>query len=259
MLHTQLLDLLNGLNGLPPSTNSSDVPPDGPVWAHVGVGRDDGKTAGEYSPIIYPVNIFRVLYFKTVWLSPTPDVPSKGWDAGSIRILTVAVLEYKSTGKRVLAGATHLDNAGSESRKHSIDIIISTLTDVEEEWAVKGVLPIFLAGDFNSSPTQEAYQRMVKEGYMYDLQTLVRPERRYGNENTYTSFDPDKERENVSRIDFIWLGPKHGVHNSSAVAGSSAQKRSWAVDGYSVLPNVFDDGVYLSDHRCVVGDLRLHA
>ena len=67
--HNQLLDLAVLL---------------GPTYGHVGVGRDDGKEAGEYSPIFYDQTRFEVVKWKTLWLSPTPDVPgSKGWDAVS--------------------------------------------------------------------------------------------------------------------------------------------------------------------------------
>lgn len=54
----------------------------GPTYAHVGVGRDDGSKAGEYSCIFYDRTKFEEIKWKTIWLSPTPDVPgSKGWDA----------------------------------------------------------------------------------------------------------------------------------------------------------------------------------
>lgn len=35
------------------------------------------------------------------------------------------------------------------------------------------------------------------------------------------------------------------------------EKSPWQIEGYAVLPNLFDDGIYLSDHRAVVGDLVL--
>jgi len=255
VLHAQLVDIMNGLNKLPSSSNSSKTPADGPIWAHVGVGRDDGKTKGEYSPVIYPVNIFRLVHSETVWMSPTPDTPGLGWDASSIRILTVAVLEYKSTGQRVLASATHLDNSGVVSRNNSVGLILDTLKRVHNEWAIDDVLPIVLAGDFNSPPDQEAYLRMAASDYMYDSYDFVEPKSRYGEENTYTSFEPEKNKDEQGRIDFIWLGPKDSVCSGSQDANS--KNCSSIVDGYAGLPNVFEDGVFLSDHRCVVGDVRL--
>ena len=44
---------------------------------YIGVGRDDGKKAGEYSPILYRSAVWKVEAWKTVWLSETPDKPGK--------------------------------------------------------------------------------------------------------------------------------------------------------------------------------------
>ena len=61
----------------------------GSSWDHVGVGRDDGKQAGEYSPIYYDASQWVVLDWATKWLSKTPDVPaSKSWDAVSLCFLS---------------------------------------------------------------------------------------------------------------------------------------------------------------------------
>ena len=244
VLHAQLLDVLHGLNGLPPPSGPHAEPPRGPVWAHVGSGRDDGKTKGEYSPIIYPVDAFDLLHAETVWLSPTPDRPGKGWDAGSIRILTVAVFEHKASKRRVVASNTHLDNAGAKSRLESVAVILKTLKRVEGEWGRGGEVGIFLTGDFNSFPTQEAYKAMKDSGYLRDVHDAVGPESRHGEGITFTGFQPDKEKHLQGRIDFVWLGPQGGEDR-------------WAVDQYSVLPNRFEAGVYLSDHRAVVGDVTL--
>jgi endonuclease/exonuclease/phosphatase family metal-dependent hydrolase len=266
VLHGQLVDIMNGLNEISASSgDGTQSPAQGPIWAHVGVGRDDGSTKGEYSPILYPAKLFRMLHFETVWLSPTPEKPSKGWDAGSIRILTVAVLEHKPTGQRVLASTTHLDNAGSESRAHSVAIILSTLKRKQETWSRSGALPVFLAGDFNSFPDQEAYLGMSHSDYVYDLRDVVPPKRRYNDQITFTGFEPDtdKDKDEKGRIDFIWLGPRDAVSSSNKADESlsnstnTSKELLWIVDGYAVLPNVYDDGVYLSDHRCVVGDIRL--
>ena len=54
----------------------------GPSYAHVGVGRDDGISEGEHSPIFYDSDKFEQVDWDTIWLSPTPGkVASKGWDA----------------------------------------------------------------------------------------------------------------------------------------------------------------------------------
>jgi hypothetical protein len=38
---------------------------------------------------------------------------------------------------------------------------------------------------------------------------------------------------------------------------TDAEKTRWGVQGYAVLPNRFEDGIYISDHRAVVGDVVL--
>ena len=38
-------------------------------YSFIGVGRDDGKTKGEYSPIFYNKKKYKVLFNKTFWLS----------------------------------------------------------------------------------------------------------------------------------------------------------------------------------------------
>jgi endonuclease/exonuclease/phosphatase family metal-dependent hydrolase len=249
VLHKQLLYILAGLNHLEDYKGSD--PPAGPLWAHIGVGRDDGKTKGEYSPILYPVKLFKLLHEEKVWLSPTPDRPSKGWDASSIRILTVGVFEHIGSSRRLIAANTHLDDAGSKSRKESVGVILRTLKRIHSEWAQDGELAIFLAGDFNSIPTQEAYLAIKESGYLKDTHDEVDVKDRYGNSNTFTGFEPDKGKDDQKRIDFVWLGP------AAEKVPSGMAETPWDVEGYAVLPNVFDAGVYLSDHRAVVGDVQL--
>lgn len=248
VLHNQLVDILAALNRVPDGQRG-DAPADGPLWAHVGVGRDDGATKGEYSPIIYPVQTYDLLHNENIWLSPTPDRPSKGWGAGSIRILTVGVFEHKQTKRRHIAANTHLDNESSESRFESVKIILSTLRRVHGEWSHGNPLGVFLTGDLNSFPDQEAYLSLRDDGWLRDLHEEIPAPERYGEDATFTGFKPEDWQKERGRIDYVWFGP----HTDSTDSCSSP----WSPLGYAVLPNVFDDGIYLSDHRAVVGDLRL--
>ncbi|CAF4968406.1 unnamed protein product, partial [Rotaria sp. Silwood1] len=57
-----------------------------PAFGWYGVGRDDGKNAGEFSAIFYRSNRFEILDNGTFWLSETPGIPgSIGWDAAKTR------------------------------------------------------------------------------------------------------------------------------------------------------------------------------
>lgn len=269
VLHRQLYDILRSLNHADGDRSKSPEDlPEGPLWAHVGVAREDGKTKGEYSPIPYPIRLFNLQHFENTWLSPTPDKPSKGWDAGSERILTTGVFEHKFTKRRLAVFNTHLDNTGTEARENSIAIMIDVIERVRAQWRVKTDgerldttsegLEYFLAGDFNSFPSQEAYKAMVASQKIIDVHEAVPTAERYGSEVTFTGFRPDtdKDKDEIGRIDFIWLGPKSRVREAQ-LADSSTASRGWHVQGYSVLPNVFDDGIFSSDHRCVVADAVL--
>jgi hypothetical protein len=181
VLHSQLLDILVGLN-----VPEGHAPlPDG-QWSYVGVGRDDGKTAGEYSPIIYRSDVWRLDSWFTMWLSPTPwKAGSKGWDAASVRIMTAAKLSHRLAGTTILATNTHLDDQGKVSRRESANLIART---VREILAKDNVDSAFLAGDLNSEITGEAYLVLNEEGSgLVDLQRLV-DWKRYGDEMTFTGY-----------------------------------------------------------------------
>lgn len=82
---------------------------------------------------------------------------------------------------------------------------------------------------------------------MVDLQTMVPEIERYGNLNTFTGFDS----KHLKRIDFIF------VNKDNPDSANSNSKSHWLAEGYAILPNRFEDGVYNSDHQVVVGDVSM--
>lgn len=232
VLHSQLEDIRAGLNPAKSSTLQQ--------WAYIGVGRDDGHQAGEYSPIFYRPAVWDLLHWETVWLSETPSEPSKSWDAASIRIVTIGVFTHRSSGNSVLALNTHLDDQGSRSRLEAARIIRSKIKEYQQGQYGGFISGIFLAGDLNSQENEEAYSDFTGSGELLDTFKLVDAAQRYGNILTVTGFG---YKGHPARIDYVLLGTQ------------SNQK--WRVDGYSVMPNRFEDGVFNSDHRAVVADLTL--
>ncbi|MCJ1240667.1 hypothetical protein MMC14_008671 [Varicellaria rhodocarpa] len=247
VLHEQLNDVLSGLN------EKSEE------WAYIGKGRDDGSEAGEYSPIIYKPSIWKLLEQKIIWLSETPHRPSKGWDAASIRILTIGRFQHCQSGKKMVAMNTHLDDQGSISRLEAAKMIASQVFSMSDSSPDGEETPCFLAGDLNSEPNMEAYQFLTLCSPMTDVESLIPATAQYGNKNTFTGF----EGLSLTRIDFIFIKMANmftqiddgepirddiGSRNCSVDAGLYAR-------GYGVLENRFDDGVNISDHRAVVADL----
>ncbi|OGE55314.1 hypothetical protein PENARI_c004G10279 [Penicillium arizonense] len=232
VLHEQLSDVVAGLN--------QDIYPGASEWAYIGVGRDDGHEAGEYSPIFYRPSVWQLAHWETVWLSKTPNIPSKSWDAASIRIVTIGVLQHRKSGHTVLAMNTHLDDQGSRSRLEAARIILGKIHEYSQNDLSNLISGIFLAGDFNSEENQEAYQELTTS--LLDAYKQVPSPRHFGDYITWTGFGYEDEPR--SRIDYV-LVPKEGPRQRLKVAG------------YAVLPNQFDNGVLSSDHRAVVVDFIL--
>jgi endonuclease/exonuclease/phosphatase family metal-dependent hydrolase len=227
VLHQQLQDLQADL---------------GPTWAHIGVGRDDGKTAGEYSPMFYQPTTWTLQRNRTYWLSTTPDVPSKGWDAALPRIATVGQFRHASTGDLIVLMCTHFDNAGQIARENSARLLVNLAAQWEEPGSTDSAAktPVFLAGDLNSEPSNAAYKTFVAAGALRDVKDLVPVKNRHGNTKTYTAFTTSTSDD--TQLDHIFVKDPTNITFLS----------------YAVLPNRFDDDpVFISDHRAVVTDLQL--
>lgn len=216
------------------------------------MGRDDGQKAGEYSPILYRKDVWEIVSWRTVWLNEKQTPGEKGWDAGSVRILTIGTFRHAQSKTLLVGLNTHLDNVGAVSRRESAKMILQVLTDVAASEAMTNsngsddatsattTLPFFLTGDLNSEMDGEAY-RILNDGASRARDAVEMARWRYGEQNTFTGFE-DQE-EDFSVIDFVFLGPRRAAE--------------WEVGGYSVLPSRFEDGVFASDHRAVVVDAKL--
>jgi len=210
VLYNQLNDILGNLNG------HSDAK----IWGYYGIGREDGKTKGEFSPIFFKNADWELVSSKTYWLSQTPDKPSIGWDAVLERIVTEVILKSKDTGKKVKVLNTHFDHRGVTARRELVKLIMSKME--------LGPEPAFLCGDFNTQPTDEPYQILKDSGF---TDSRIQGEI-YGYNTTFSGFNHNHEDNTI--IDYIWAG--NGTNWQS----------------YGVVPNYFD--IYMSDHRPVIAD-----
>ena len=257
VLHSQLRDLHQKTfyASIPTSSGREND------WTYVGVGRNDGHTKGEYSPIFFRKSAWTCIHFETVWLNETGQVGKKGWDADSIRILTCAVLESthpasssSSRSNRLLAMNTHLDNEGEISRRESAKLILHVASRLRSDY---NPFFTFLSGDLNSVPEGDAYKILNSHGSgLIDTRRLI-PDKRdgkiyaQGNDATFTGFPANPGAMAEVRIDFIHLGLDEAPRGEA----EAICKLGRVVQGYGVLPNRFDDRVWLSDHRAVVVDL----
>ncbi|MEJ6829035.1 MAG: endonuclease/exonuclease/phosphatase family protein [Akkermansiaceae bacterium] len=128
-----------------------------PGYQRVGVGRKDGKKAGEFSPIFFRKEHFELEDSGTFWLSDTPEVAgSITWDNVCERICTWAKLKRKSDQKTITILNTHWDHRGQKSRERSAKLIFAYF---------KAKPNLILMGDFNATETNPALKKLKGAGY----------------------------------------------------------------------------------------------
>ncbi|PIG79498.1 endonuclease/exonuclease/phosphatase family protein [Aspergillus arachidicola] len=240
VMHSQLTDILTGLNTAPDSESIEGEE----IWKHVGCGRDGGQK-GEYSPIIYRARVWEVEWATTRWLSETPDTPSRGWDAAYRRIVTYVVLRHRGSGRKVLAMNTHLDDRGKVARFESAKLILEWMEEVLKKKKGSDSLDgVVLCGDFNTNSREnnDAFG-VLTAGAMVHTRDCVDGERRYGNVNSWTGFNDTPIDDAL--LDYVLVGPLKSGHVP------------WNIRTYGILTNRFDDGIFNSDHRAVAADVEL--
>jgi endonuclease/exonuclease/phosphatase family metal-dependent hydrolase len=176
-------------------------------FAAIGVGRDDGKAKGEFSPIHYDPVRYKLEDSGTFWLSPSPEVPSKGWDAALPRICTWGKFST-AAGERFYVFNVHYDHMGQEARVESSKLVLSKIKEINREG-----LPVIWMGDFNVEPENPAYQVIVNQETWKDAR-LVSKLPSYGPKGTFTGFEWDRMPNGI--IDHIFVQGKlevlrHGI------------------------------------------------
>ena len=178
-----------------------------PEYTAVGVGRDDGNTAGEYAPLFFKKDRFEVLDSNTFWLSQYPDsIGFIGWDGACCRIATWAKLKDKENGKIFMAVNTHFDHVGVEARREGALLIMKRIQEIV------GDRPAVLTGDFNVTDNSDAYTTLTTNKFVFKDAYKESIEKK-GASYTFHDFGkiPDNECE---KIDFIFVTPQIKVGSS---------------------------------------------
>lgn len=185
VLHNQLEDLLKNL----------------PKYAYIGVGRDDGVANGEYAPIFYKKDRFKLLKSGHFWLSENTSYPNKGWDAALPRICTWGEFKDLRKKKKVWFFNLHFDHIGVEARKQSAILVLNKIKEMCGKDAV------ILTGDFNVDQTNESYKLLAGSDILYDTHETAAV--RYALNGTFNAFQSD--RLTNSRIDHIFVSDRFHV------------------------------------------------
>ncbi len=205
-----------------------------PEMEAYGVGRNDGKRAGEFTPIFYRKDRFEAIASSTFWLSPTPDEPaSKGWDAALPRIASWIKFQDRKTAEKFYVINTHFDHRGAQARTESAALLVKSLREKFSDH------PVILTGDFNTTPKTAPHNTLVGAGNAdqsafldtYDHSAQM-PEGPNSTWNGFQAIVPDQ------RIDFVFV------------------TKSVKVQRFQILDDQ-RDGRFPSDHLPIVTRLDL--
>jgi endonuclease/exonuclease/phosphatase family metal-dependent hydrolase len=171
-------------------------------YEYLGVGRDDGEKKGEYCALFYNKKQLTTKQIGTFWLSQTPEIPSKDWDAALPRICTYALF---SSGKNEFwVFNTHFDHLGRIARLASSKLILTEMARINKQNHAA-----ILMGDFNALEHEPPIQWITKKY----LDSRYSAHHFFGGTSTFNGFNiaPEKNK----RIDFIF-------HNEQLISTKTA-------------------------------------
>lgn len=200
-----------------------------PAHNYIGVGRDDGKQKGEYSPIFYDTTTFDVLSSNTFWLSNTPEQVSVGWDASMERICTYGLFEHKASKQKVMVFNTHFDHIGEEARANSARLIAKIIAEQMED-----NMGLVLMGDLNLTPETAPIQYLLQ---LFSDGQAVTSKSFYGPTGTFSGFDATRNLD--SRIDYIFTD-------------------GLKVESYIHIDDRMENNKHISDHLPVLAKLSFN-
>ena len=208
VLYGQLQDMKRALDG----------------YDYIGVGRDDGKRAGEHEAIFYKKDKIKLLDHGDFWLSETPEKPGLGWDAVCIRICTWGKFVVKGQEQRhglfnrrkkddhkvFYFFNLHMDHVGVVARREAAKLVVARIREI-----AKGA-PVILTGDFNVDQTNEIYTIFTKSGLLQDSFDSARI--RFAENGTFNAFKT--EYYTTSRIDHVFVSPEMKVESYGVLTNS---------------------------------------
>lgn len=185
-----------------------------PEYAWIGVGRDDGKDAGEFMAILYRKEAVELMENATFWCSPQPWKPGRGWDASYNRVVTWGRFRSRNSGEVFYFYNTHLDNSGVTARRESAKLLMDSVN------ARTGTLPVIITGDFNSGPADDPYgtiiavtnRRVMKDAY---TGAELPP---YGPRGTFNGFSISEYAKEP--IDYIFVSSGITVRSHAVLTDS---------------------------------------
>lgn len=146
----------------------------------------DNSPLAESCPVFYNTLKFDLIDKGSFWLSETPDVMSRGWDAAFNRVCSYVILREKATEKELVVFNVHLDHKGAQARAESIKLILNKISAF-------GGMPAVIMGDLNCSEKSDTYKTATS---LFDDAKYLAPVSR-GPGATYHNWGQAMDHENL--------------------------------------------------------------
>ena len=192
----------------------------------VGVGRDDGKRAGEFAAILFRNDRFEIRDRGHIWLSELPEKPgSVSWDSALTRMASWVTLRDKRDpqNRELIFLNTHFDHVGQVARLESAKLLRTRL----EQLSDGGKRAIIFTGDLNCFEDDPPVRELLR-GELIDAYRAVHPTRE-PNEATFHGF---KGEQKGGRIDFILYSSQ--VNAREATIDRTAQAGRYPSDHFAI-------------------------
>lgn len=185
-------------------------------YGEIGVGRDDGRTRGEYCAILYRQARLAVAESGTFWLSDRPEkVGSITWNNACTRICTWARLIDKASGLAFYVFNLHLDHVSQPSRVKSAVLVAERIARRTHPD------PFVVMGDFNVGEDNPAMRYLKGQAQPTGVNPIETPlvdtfRVLHAQATEVGTFNGFKGRRTGNKIDYI-LAPANAQVIESAI------------------------------------------
>ncbi len=136
----------------------------------------------EDNPILLKKGTFKILEQGRFYLSKTPSIQSKSWDATLVRFCTWVKLEKE--GKNFFVFNVHFDYRGKKAQFESAKLMIKKIKEIAKD------SPFILSGDFNFIDKTESYKMLATNDIFRDAKKIATIT--YLPNGSYDYFDTQK-------------------------------------------------------------------
>ena len=184
------------------------------------IGFDAGIQVG----LLYNTQRLMLQSHGHFYLSATPDVPGKGWDAKFARMCVWAKFNDQVTNLEFYVFCSHFDHVGTVARTNSVQLILQKINEIA------GTAPTLFMGDLNTTQWDANYITLNNSVLLKDTKNLavIDHEKERGTGN---GFNIDRRERTI--VDYVFA------------------TNTWKAYEHDVLLDLFD-GHTASDHYAVM-------